>query len=356
MVQTIAPIGYGDALSAGLSKGTAQGNQLGQQLLPLLIKQQMNQQAFKPSQGQSGSTGLAVNQAGSEGEPNLQPGFGEQKISAEEINRRALASLDPNYTRQLLEDYNAGIQNQQIERLQAIKDRMGGELTAAQEAVAARLDKDARFSGITDPQLRADAISKELTKFTAAFNEFETGAAKRPSPFFFNDYKNKIDNLKNQAKRFIDLGLEDEVRGALLGEKAGWSESEVAQILNPLSQHSKEELSKLAPVFEKKEGKVHFHGFEAQQKRLDSALQKAIQPGKIDPSHPGVIQPGTSLLLVRNQLMKQGVDPRNINSAIGRLVSAGKLQLDAQQNREFQQLSQSPTRGLSLYEVLFGPS
>ena len=344
-------------IGRGLSQGLAQGGQLAQQLLPLILRQQMNKQALSglPGYGESPQAiPLEGQEAGQQGEPSFQPSLGRQKLSAAEINRRVQNSLDPEYTRSILKSYNEEIAEEDTERRKALQERLGHELTPSLEAVSARLQADPRIAGITDTQLRADTLAKELNNYTSSLNTFETEASKRPSAFFHNDYKAKIDTLRNQAKRFIDLGQRDEVLGALL--KGGWSESEAAKILNPLSSESKAQLDKVGSLFERKEGKVHLQGYENQQKKLDQALEKAIQPGKIDPRNPGVISPGTSLLLVRNELLKQGLDYRKFNAALGRLVQTGKIKLDPQQNREFQLISEDPSRGLSLYEVLFGPT
>lgn len=366
MVQILPqPTSINQDIGRGLSQGLQQGGNLAQQFLPLLLKQQINQQALQglpgngTSHGEGGITlGGGTNQGGiggaesSEGSPFLQPSFGPQKLSAEEINRRVQNSLDPVYARQLLNDYNAGIEAQQVERMSAIRDRLGGELTPSQEAVAARLDKDPRFASITDPQLRADAIGKEVQKYTASFDEFAKGAAQRPTALFFNDYRTKLQTLKNQAKQFIDLGQRDEVVKALAD--GGWSNSEIAQILNPLSPKVKQQINASIgkKMTEVRDGKAYLRKFE----KLDDILTKVIQPGKIDPRHPGVLAPGTSLLLVRNELAKNGIDYRDIDRAVGRLVNTGKLNLDGEQKREYQMLSQSPASSQSLVEVLFGPA
>ena len=113
-------------------------------------------------------------------------------------------------------------------------------------------------------------------------------------------------------------------------------------------------LKQYAPLLSKADGKITLNAFEDKRQKLDRALEKAIKPGGVDPSQPGVLSPGTSLLLVRNALVKGGADYREVNSAINRLVASGKIALSPEQNNELQLLSQSPARSYNLEEILFG--
>ncbi len=372
MVQTIQPTYYGNDLKQGLTQGFDQGNQLAMQLLPLIMQQQKRNALYGQGQpkgtasifpqGQgSQAPGMGVPQNGSPSESPLADnnpdvaGWGKI-ISPEEINRIASQYPgDPQEAIQALDQHNARIQNQQNLYRSSLQERLPSVQTESDKAVLDRFRQDPEFRGIRDPVQLADRIAKKAEPYFAARESFMKDAGNRPNALReHGKYANKLKSLHSKAQQFVERGQFNDLYGDLA--KQGWSDSEVMQILNPLSSETKSQI--------KAQPRISTNSFLSEQgrqnaakasERLESEIAKVFKPGVTNPQTPGLFKPGTSLVLLRNEYAKKGVPFMQFDRMINRLTEQGKIKLDPMQQKESQLLTETPNRTFSIWESLFGP-
>lgn len=246
----------------------------------------------------------------------------------------------------------AGIRSEQQQRFRNFLEERTGIKDPALLSIAERLSNQPRYRNVANEALRADMVTKEANKIFATLNSFESDASVRPHPFLKHpQYENKIKSLHSKVQPLIKEGLRDEAKNALAQQ--GWSESEMAQILNPLSKETKSSIEKL-PKFgfvQPETGKAS----PEQLARAEKEISRFFKTGKVDPKNPDVVQPGTSLINLRNAFLKRNLPAQDFDRAVSNLIEQGKITLDPYQQTEFQQLSQRPTEAYSVWEMLFGP-
>ncbi|HEY5236095.1 MAG TPA: hypothetical protein VIJ14_07955 [Rhabdochlamydiaceae bacterium] len=216
-------------------------------------------------------------------------------------------------------------------------------------SVAENVGARPEYRNIANDKIRADRIAQEVRKYQAAHQQFKE-SSQRPNPILNREkYYRDISNNKAKAKTLIDFGKLDETFKDLAN--GGWSVSEIAKQVAPLSEEVNKNLEAVTPV-PYENGKYS----SDPKKSYDSMynyLEKNIKPGKFNPKNPSAVEPGTSLVLSRNGLLKKGFGYNEIDTAISNLVNQGKLNLDPYQNIEFQYMKDSPSKTLSIYEILF---
>lgn len=224
-------------------------------------------------------------------------------------------------------------------------------------AVADFLARRPQFAKIPSEFRRAEAIRAELNKYAATESAFNV-AASRPNPVLFPArYKTQKQTLKNDAQRMIDYGQRDQVYSTLA--KNGWSETEIAKILNPLSEPVKKKVDTIPHYAIARTEAGAGRRIGTDQKILDKAndkikqiLVESIKPGIPDPNNPDVLKPGTSLILLKDAFRRKGVDADSFDRILTQLVENRQIELDPEQNRELNIMKGEPFRVKSIFELV----
>jgi hypothetical protein len=226
-------------------------------------------------------------------------------------------------------------------------------------AVAETIASRPEYKNIANDKIRAERVAKEFQEYEAGRDEF-TRSARRPNPVTqHTQYNTSLKNLHNLAEPLIKNGQRSKAYEILA--KNDWSESEIAKTLNPLDQKLEKQLNTL-PMYQKPTAFTgDFPIYESNQKensQVDSKwekfLEKSIKPGQFDPKNPDVIEPGTSLILLRNAAIKKGMPAIVFDNILNKLKDEKKITLDPQQQKDLNFTNQSPSRTWSLYELLIG--
>ncbi len=241
----------------------------------------------------------------------------------------------------------------QEERREALDSQLGFNEKTPRDvrAVADLIGEWPEYKNINNDHIRAERIGKALDTYKANKNAFDKGAS-RPNPVAFHaKYKNALKNIKNNAQTMIDYGQRNEVQRTLADN--GWSESEIAHILNPLPQNVTQEIKSLPHYSQTRLVNNPELKIKTDQ-RISDSLAKSIKPGEFNPKKPGVFDPGTSLVLLRNQFMKKGVSSDEFNNLLNRAIEQKGIKLDPYQANELNMMSNEPWRTSSIYEIIFG--
>ena len=215
------------------------------------------------------------------------------------------------------------------------------------------------FEKINNDKVRADRVVKAYNTYQSAKDAFEKGSVR---PRYLNrDYKVKMDSLQGLVKPFLKYGQMEQAM-QILG-KNGWSETEIAKIINPLSSGTTSQLNALPSLAKNltqhienpKETDAKF--VEKQQNATDmweKALAKLIKPGEINPRTQQVFKPGTSLVLLASEADKRGVSTMNFSLMLNDLIRDGKVNLDEFQFSELGKIQEGLGRLKSTGEYLWG--
>lgn len=332
------------------------------QLFPLLLQQMRGKALFGNQGGQAGMGGGMGSApggpmpAGAADSTGTIPGAPTVR-SAEDVQRLAqeYAAMggDPSEVLNYYQAQNAFATQQQDLFRSEVARRIGSE-DPALLAVAQRMGLQKHFQGISDPALKADLVAKEVQKYEATRDAFMKDAAERPNALLNHvKYDRKIKALHTNAKPLVEMGQYDQAFQDLA--QNGWSQSEIAQILNPLSPETKSSVAKIPSFrpfnFTSREGKEN--SLKSSQ-RLEKDIQRLVKPGDVNAQDPNLIKPGTSLLLLRNEFLRKGVPGYVFDTALNRLIESGRLKLDPTQSREKQTVDE-PSKSFSIWETLFGP-
>lgn len=224
-------------------------------------------------------------------------------------------------------------------------------------AIADMLARRDQFAKIPDEFRRAEAIRSELNKYVANEAEFKK-ASFRPNPIFrHHDYNTQKKVMKTTAQRMIDYGQRDQVYKDLADN--GWSETEIAEELNPLPEQAIQKIKSLPHyAIARTEGTGRISkdksALESANRKIQGVLKDVIKPGTPDPKNPDVLKPGTSLILVKKALMKKGMTANEFDRELSDLMKTGKIDLDAEQARELNVMRGEPYRVESIYELATG--
>lgn len=226
-------------------------------------------------------------------------------------------------------------------------------------AVAEMMANEDDTRNIANDVIRAEKVKKKFDPYEAALDEFTRSSARPNGLFNRNNYEKSIENLKSKMQPFIKYGQRNEAN-RILSEK-GWSESEIAKITNPLPSSMKDQIKKLPSISGSfaisPSGMPSQLSERAREQGIgvwENFLSKNFKTGVVDPRKGDVIQPGTSLILLRNEALRKGMNGIDFDSMMNSMLRQGKIQLDPYQNRELQMMSQNPSRVWSIYELLMG--
>lgn len=257
-------------------------------------------------------------------------------------------------------DVEYNLQEKRAASQTRVRDTLSNQLGIKEPrllAVADRLGRRKEFASIPDEFRRAEALRSELDKYVGTEAEFKK-ASMRPNPIFSPEkYSTKKQTMKTMAQRMIDYGQRDEVYKDLA--QNGWSETEIANALNPLSEDVKKKIDTIPHyALSRSEGEGRIFkdrsALEQSNKKIQSVLTDVIKPGKTNPKDPDVLKPGTSLILLKKALMKKGMSADDFDRVLSQLVNERRINLDAEQSRELNVMTGEPYRVQSIYELVTG--
>lgn len=229
-------------------------------------------------------------------------------------------------------------------------------------ALAENISAQDKYQGIANDVVRADKVKKEMDLVERNLSNFQKSSV-RPNPYLpwsRSQYQNNFENLRKNAAPLVKYGMRPQIYQSLI--ENGWTQTESEQILNPLGTSLIEKITSLPrmPVealtagggiankeaFDKKRGNV--------LDTYEEFIKKSVKPGKVNPKIPDTLTPGTSLILLRNELMKKGANWEDITQIVQNLREKGEIKLDPYQENEMNTLIQRPINSLSLEEFFFG--
>jgi hypothetical protein len=102
---------------------------------------------------------------------------------------------------------------------------------------------------------------------------------------------------------------------------------------------------------------------EQEEKRLNESkdkfigewekkLENIIKPGGQSKKNSHVFNPGTDLLILRDDFMKKGGAAVDFNNSILKLIEEGKIDLDAYQQGQLPLLKTSPRQLMGLFQII----
>lgn len=249
---------------------------------------------------------------------------------------------------------------------QALKDALGGEKTPADTlALAERIAQRPEYRNQSNNALRAKAVADAVKQYEGSRETFRK-ASNRPNPLVNQSgYENDLKNLGEKAQFYLKNGQREQLYSDLASN--GWSESEIAQITNPLDPSILQAVKDF-PKYKQEITSSGTSGINVRQKdvqeniksrqRMGDFLEKHIKPGKVDPKNADSITPGTSLILLRNQFVNKGwggrIFDQVLSGVVGKMREEGK-DLDSRQTAEFNMMSEHPAKTYSLWEMITGP-
>lgn len=228
-------------------------------------------------------------------------------------------------------------------------------------AVAERASLNPRIRNLKNPTLKADAVRKKMQLFQKAKKGFKDSAER--FNFDQNQYNDQIRTLQRDARVMIDNGQRDMVERDL--SKAEWGPVEKEKILNPLPESIEkgiralpklEDINKQITVLPDdprydEQARKAFQDREQREMKYKDFIAKNFKTGEYD--FANIVEPGTSLLLLRDEAMKNGVGFREFQRMIHDLENSGQIVLDEYQQAERPYLSKHPMQSLGLGEILF---
>lgn len=198
-------------------------------------------------------------------------------------------------------------------------------------------------------------IKEELRPYQAAKNSLKKGLM-RP---LLGMTKDQLDIMRPRAQMMVDMGQKPQLQ--LMIANGGHGQVEEAMLLNPLPNQLDKSLgswAKFVNPLEKvstldvdspKYDEQLENGIKTrqeQEKRLSQYLAETIKPG------PDYNHPGTNLLLVRKHLMDKGASWEDSAKIIDQAIARGKLKLDPQQQKDYQELGMPPLTGETYFDTV----
>ena len=230
-------------------------------------------------------------------------------------------------------------------------------------SLAENIANKPEYQNIANDQLRAEKVKREVDLVSRNLEGYKN-ASSRPNPYMpwsRYQYQKNFDALRQNAAPLIKEGLRPELHKVLTDN--GWSTTESEQILNPLGGQIISETKTLPDVgvsdvrsagggqaFKEQDVKR----IEQGNKKWSNFFEKTIKPGKTDPRTRDTIQPGTSLVLLRNEYMKKGGNWQDFESMIQDLRAKGKIKFDKFQENEMNIINQRPAQSWTIEEFMFG--
>ena len=323
-----------------------------------------------------------------------EPGIGLPKhYSPEEINQAQSEDIKNGFfeapTAKLMKERNATIDEEQARRnkqgmehaqlaaartaqedqfIQFAKNRNTKLSDPNNEAVFNEIAQRPKIANIDDQVKRFNAANELFNLYDhAKKNILETGQRANFQP---DKYNETINSLKTTMKPLLESGLRG-VAENLLAEN-GYGRVEISRILNDLDPQQKSLMSK-APSFDAyRKDKEAFDSVsryyspqkrEQEEKRLNETKEKSlieweknleniIKPGGQSKKNSHVFNPGTDLLILRDDFMKKGGAAVDFNNSILKLIEEGKIELDAYQQGQLPLLKTSPRQLMGIGQIL----
>lgn len=377
MVQVIQPTYATDSLSRGLSEGRQNGNQLAQQLLPLLIQRGINQNIYGGSSGNPSATS-----------PSPQT---DQRAAPASFPQPA-STQNQGYPSPARNSSQGGglfdvLTNDEINAEKARVAQFGGDPIRREAELAAANERNqknvktlidvAHDQGIGDariPEILAYAKTRPDLKnpidiVGAAKKEFDQ-ISKADIPGFYSNLTKGPEARQKAIERFTPVaqalknsGREQEGRTSFA--ENGLSQTEINYLFNPPSQQTKNAVKNLPDGIWKKKGYFDKVGqflnspIETTKERVSGpssgTYERALE------KHPKIIEkqnqqlenffkdnvtPGTSLLVLRDQLWNKGYDWKQIADSFDRAFP-DKNRLNTDQFSELTELHAAPLPSLS---------
>lgn len=198
-------------------------------------------------------------------------------------------------------------------------------------------------------------VKEELRPYQAAKNSLKKGL-QRPLTGMTKD---QLDIMRPRAQMMVEAGQKPQLQ--LMIANGGHGQVEEALLLNPLSEeldkslnglqrfkNPLESVTSISPESPKyaeqiEEGR---RVRQRQEKFASEYLSSTIKPGA-DYSHPG-----TNLLLVRKHLMDKGASWEESAKIIDQAIGKGKIKLDPQQQKDYQELGMPPLTGETYFDTV----
>lgn len=209
---------------------------------------------------------------------------------------------------------------------------------------------------IQNDKLRAEAAAKDFRLYETARSNFEKVSGRQNYDKTAHD--KQIKELGNYAKILMENGQLDEAIKILA--QNGWGPTEISQILNPIGKNVFEKLPKLKPIEEsirafpeETEGEFE-RQFEAAQNKRNNEIEKYKEKLASEISPGTSVKPGTSLLQLRQQFLKNGGSWQEFQTLINDLVNSRQIKLDSYQDSvEKPLLAEDPIRSMGIGELIW---
>jgi hypothetical protein len=197
-------------------------------------------------------------------------------------------------------------------------------------------------------------VKEELRPYQAAKKALEKGL-QRP---LFGYTKEQLKLIQPGAQYMVEMGQKPQLQAMIA--KGGQGEVEEALLLNPLPENIDKRLGSLPKFVDPFEmvtvtqenpnyTKQLQKGAQARLNQRQNAVEQltnVIEPG-VDYNHPG-----TNLLLVRKHLMDKKATWEEAGQLIEDAIKTGEIELDPQQQIDYQRLSYPPLTGDSYSDTV----
>lgn len=197
--------------------------------------------------------------------------------------------------------------------------------------------------------------NQEFNRIDAKWNNFNKEASRSVLPSNRAGQEKILSNTFEQY--FKPLGLYAEAEEALTG--AGWGPAETARIINPIPTNTTNQIKDLPKIQSLDEGIKYLPDdpkyAEALQKNVqkrDQTLSKYRDTLKNSIKKGNGVEPGTSLLALREEFSKKGIDWMQFRDMFNEISK--DIELDDFQGNELTALSKPPKLNLFDYINPFG--
>lgn len=237
------------------------------------------------------------------------------------------------------------------------------------EAVFNEIDSQPIFSSMDDPTKRFNAVNEVYNQYKLAEkNVLETG---KRADFQPERYQRTINSLRTTMKPLLEKGQRGLAERMLADN--GYGRVEISRIINDLNPQQKNLISKTPSADKYREEKAAFDTVEqyyspskrqAEEKKLTmekdkflngwkKSLKEVIKPGGQSSKNRLVFEPGTDLLIVRDDFMKKGGDSNDFNQIVLDLIDKGEIELDTYQQSQLPLLSAHPNSLMGLSQIFW---
>lgn len=247
-------------------------------------------------------------------------------------------------------------QKQSREILQSVLGDISPENLAVAETIAQRPE----FALISNDQIRAQRVKEEYDRYDSAKQGFEEISAR----YNFDATRNREqkNNLRSQAAILVRNGQSNLARSIL--EKNGWGPVEADEIINLMPEElisGAEKLPKIVnpldqitvtaddPKFDEQFMKVREKNQKAKDK-YKTFIEDNWETGTVNSA--GILEPGTSLLQLRDAAMKNGLSWQDFETIVADLERSGRIKLDKYQEDQKTRIAQSPEQALGFWEIM----